>query len=215
MKVCIVDDHPSMVSGVQNIVSSIPQSEILWTANSIKETVSKLNGSDIPEIIIMDISFPDGDGFYLAEIVKQKYPEIKILFLSMHNQFDFVIKAVKSQANGYLTKDCSDKEILAAVDAVYNDNIYYSQKILQLINQVIAQSTLSTFIPEASPYNLLSDREKEVFEKLSHQLSIKEIAYDLKISNKTVFAHRQNIYKKLAIHDQQDLDEIAVEIGIL
>lgn len=202
IKVVIVDDHPLVLEGLVSRLERSQEVEVIGSAANGKEaieTVSQL----LPDVVLMDINMPVMNGIDAAEIFKEKFPAVKLLVLSMHNDREYVMNMARAGAKGYVLKSASADEMLMAVKAVHMGGIYYSPSIAEIL--------MST---EQSADDTLSSREQVVLNLLAQGLSNKEMARELDISIRTVETHRRNIKFKLDISTTSGLVRYAIDHGL-
>ena len=186
MKVFLTDDHAILLSGLIKILSVEDGVEVVGSATTYKGTLEKLTRIT-PDLLITDYNLPDGDGLSLVRMVKRKYPTIKILVLSMHDEAHLVQEILKEGVNGYLLKKDSQNELISAIQAVKEDKIYLSSDVNAL---------LIKGLNGAGEQKLLTDREREVLKLIAQEYTNRSIAEELFISERTVETHRKNIFRK-------------------
>lgn len=189
-KIFIVDDHPLVISGIESMLSDCHDKVISGVAVDGAEAwrnITILNGQ--LDILIVDIEMDGMDGFELCRRVKNEYPNIKILFLSMHEEVYYVKKAIECEADGYMLKICDKYEFIRGLNALIENGCYFACKILPLIKQM-------KHLGENASNQKLTDRENEVLCLILQEKTSKEIAEQLFISKQTVDTHRLNIMRK-------------------
>ncbi len=193
----VVDDHPFVREGVDRLISaSIPGSHV-HHAHSICGAMETLRNQPI-ELVVMDISMPEGDGISATQKIREQNEKIKIIILTVHESVHIMERCFAAGANAFLTKRCLPDELHAAINGVLSGNRYISGDI-DFKGQKEAQSDA------ASKLETLTKRERQVFDRLSSGRSPSEIAEDLCISRKTVYVHRKNIFEKLDIKTNYEL----------
>lgn len=190
IKILITDDHEVVQDGIQLLLSRNSQIEMAGVANNGAEALSFIENNSI-DVLLTDISMPIMDGITLTKQVKQTYPDVKVIILSMHNDNAIVHEAVEAEADGYILKNTGRKELVEAVLKVADGGVYYSSEIVSLLMKGIK---LDKKI-EANT-KTLSDREVEILQLVCDELTTNEIAEQLFISPKTVETHRKNILRK-------------------
>ena len=199
----IVDDHPLVLDGLVSRLERSEQVQVVGQASNGKEAI-QLVDKVRPDVVLMDINMPVMNGIEAAEIFKEKFPEIKILVLSMHDDREYVMNMTQSGAKGYVLKSASADEMLMAIQAIHMGGIYYSPAIAEILaknNSMINDDSLST-------------REQMVLGLLATGLSNKEMARKLDISVRTVETHRRNIKAKLDISTTPGLVRYAIDNGL-
>ena len=189
IKIALVDDHKIIIDGLKSLLNQSSTIQLVATANSGKEILQKINETVI-DILITDISMPEMNGLELAKKVKQLFPEIKIIALSM-NADGSTINAMVNDADitGYLLKQTGANELITAIEKVYKGGIYFQTEILNALEQ-------QTKIKQQQVSANLSNREIQIIALLEKDFSNKQIATELNISVRTVETHRKNILRK-------------------
>lgn len=191
MKIFLTDDHTILLSGLVKILSVEEELEVVGSATSLQETYDKLTRIT-PDILITDYNLPDGDGLSLIRKVKRKYPSIKIIVLSMHDEAHLVQEVLKEGISGYLLKKDSHSELINAIKAAAQGQVYLSSDINKL---------LISGLHGLNDQKLLTDREREVLTLIAQEYTNKKIAEELFISERTVETHRKNIFRKTQTHN--------------
>lgn len=212
MKVLLADDHAILRQGLRSLLADEAQVEIVAEASDGREAV-ELTEKHQPDIIIMDISMPLLTGLEATRQIKARFPDIKIIMLSMHAQDSFVIQALQFGAHAYILKKAVFDEMKLALDAVQNGEYYLSPAISRVLIDQLFQSSHAS--PYLTSYEKLTQREREVLQLMLEKRSRKDIAQILSISPKTVDKHQENIKDKLEVYEEEDLLQFAKLIGIL
>lgn len=206
-RIFIVDDHPLVRHGMRQLIGGEPELIVCGEADSIQQTLIMLN-TIAADLIIIDLSLPDGNGLELIRHVLARFPKLSILVSSMHDESMFAERALKLGAKGYISKSANGDEVLKAIKKILNGRIYISKHL----SETLAQANNHSENPEElSPVNQLSNRELEVFELIGRGLSTGEIAGNLKLSIKTIETHRANIKKKLGLMNAGELTRRAIQ----
>lgn len=203
IRVVIVDDHPLVLEGLISRLERSQKVDVIGSASNGQEAIEVV-GQLMPEVVLMDINMPVMNGIDAAEIFKEKYPDVKLLVLSMHDDSEYVMSMVASGAKGYVLKSSSADEMLMAVQAVHMGGIYYSPTISDILMKRGQQKR-----DEA-----LSSREQVVLKLLAQGMSNKLMARELDISIRTVETHRRNIKLKLDISTTPGLVRYAIDHGL-
>ncbi len=191
MKIFLTDDHAILLSGLVKILSLEEGLDVIGSATSLAETYEKLTRVT-PDILITDYNLPDGDGLSLIRKVKRKYPSIKIIVLSMHDEAHLVQEVLKEGVSGYLLKKDSHSELINAIKAAEQGQVYLSSDINKLLIQGLHG---------LNNQKLLTDREREVLTLIAKEYTNRKIAEELFISERTVETHRKNIFRKTQTHN--------------
>ncbi|CUJ88820.1 Nitrogen regulation protein C [Ruegeria denitrificans] len=203
IRVLIVDDHPMVAEGIQSILESYPEIEVVCTLGTGQEAVDQ--AADLsPDVILMDLNMPGLGGLSATEIILERLPETRILILSMHDSPEYISTALNHGAKGYVLKDVPTEEIKQAIDAVMRGEQY-----------LCTGASGSLQPKQDSAREALTGREQTILLELAQGKSNKEVAQALEISVRTVETHRKNIKRKLGISSTAGLTRYALEHGVL
>ena len=213
IRVIIADDHKIIRVGLRGLLEREKDIEVTGEAESAEEVVSIL-AIQPTDVVLMDIDLGDTDGIATTRKIKESYPLIHVLGLTMHEEPDYIIKMLEAGASGYLLKNAGREELLAAIHAVAKGDSYFSQKVSATLLQAITRQK------EGEPkkptmVTPLSDREIEVLRLIAQEYSNGEIAEKLFISIRTVDTHRRNLLEKLQVKNTVGLVKYAIEKGII
>lgn len=204
IRLAITDDHQLVREGLVQYLGMSPDIEVVVEAANGEELLKKLRVT-APDLLLLDMTMPGKSGVDLIGHIKSLYPSLSILVLSMHNDVNMVLRAVKAGASGYICKDCSTHALLEAIRKIVATGKYLSP---QLAEQLAYASTL----PDSDGLELtLSDRELEIFRLIVDGKSVSEIAEQLFISDKTVSTHKSNLLNKLGLRNIAELVRYAIE----
>ncbi|CUH47943.1 MULTISPECIES: response regulator transcription factor [Ruegeria] len=203
IRVLIVDDHPMVAEGIQSILESYDEIEVVGTLGSGQEAVDQ--ATDLaPDVILMDLNMPGLGGLSATEIILERLPRTRILILSMHDSPEYISTALSHGASGYVLKDVPTDEIKQAIDAVMRGEQY------------LCTGASGSLQPKGdSAREALTGREQTILLELAQGKSNKEVAAALDISVRTVETHRKNIRRKLGISSTAGLTRYALEHGVL
>ncbi len=199
LKIFLTDDHAILLDGLQKILEAESDLQVVETANSVQETLDKLTRIT-PDILISDYNLPDDNGLTLIKKIKRKYPNIKVIILSMHDEAHLVKEVLREGVEGYLLKKESHTELVYAIRSVASGKTYLSSDINNLLLRALHG-------PDEE--RLLTDREREVLLLISKEFTNKQIAEELFISERTVETHRKNIFRKTGTHNLVGLIKFA------
>ncbi len=213
-KVIFIDDHPVFRKGLKTLVADRKKYDVVGEAGSASEGLA-LALSVRPDIAVVDLSLPDRSGIELIRDLQQRLPRCRALVVSVHAKTDIIADAFQAGARGYVVKDSAEASILAALDAVAQDEYYMDSAVsAQVIKNILQRRKRNVQLTD-SRYESLTAREQEIMALLAQGRSAREISEKLCISQKTVENHRSNIYGKLEIHTSIDLVRFAVKLGIV
>jgi two-component system nitrate/nitrite response regulator NarL len=213
-KILIADDHEVVRDGLKNIILSLGNISVIGEAANGEEAI-KLYAELKPDMVIMDISMPVMNGIDATRIIKEKYPEARILILTMHDNQEYLNQIIRCGAKGFVLKNTDRDELLEAVKTVASGDNFFSKEISKLIIDNYIKNARE---PEKAS-NLkeipLTKREVEILKLIASGYSNQEIANMLFISYNTVDTHRKNIMHKLAIKNTAGLVRYAIEKGLI
>ncbi|MEM9434112.1 MAG: response regulator transcription factor [Pseudomonadota bacterium] len=203
IRVLIVDDHPMVADGIEAILETYEDIEVVGTLANGQEAVTHYDSLN-PHVILMDLNMPQMGGLSATEILLERHPESKILILSMHDAPEYVSTAMSHGAKGYVLKDVPTDEIYKAITTVIEGQTY------------LCTGATASLSPEISGgREALTAREQTILLQLAQGKSNKEVASTLNISVHTVETHRKNIKRKLGINSTAGLTRYALENGVL
>ena len=202
-RVVVVDDHPMVAEGIEALLESYDDIEVLATLSDGHQIIEQLDALS-PDLILMDLNMPGMNGLSATEIILERRPETRILLLSMHDTPEYIRSALSHGAKGYCLKDVPTEEIKHAIDVVMGGGRY-------LCNG--AEDAMSASVPNAREQ--LTNREQTILLQLASGKSNKAVANTLDISVRTVETHRKNIKRKLGISSTAGLTRYALENGVL
>ena len=206
VRILLADDHALTLMGMRAILE--PHYEIVGTVSdgrTLVDAALRLH----PQVIVMDIAMPLLNGIDAAVQIKKHLPEVKLLFVTMHDSPAYLVSALKAGASGYVLKSASSEELLEAIDSALNGSIYVSSRL--------SKESLERYRDTSSATTALylSPRERETLQLIAEGRTEKEIAFLLKISIKTVGFHRENLKRKLGLRTTAELTRYAIEQGLI
>jgi len=210
IKVLIADDLQIVRQGLRTLLEREPDLEVVAEAENGRSTV-RLARESHPEVIIMDVAMPDLNGIEATRQIISEMPKVKVIALSMYADRRFVSNMLKAGASGYLLKDCASEELVRAIRVVLAHKTFLSPGVADIVVKDYVQTPLG---PEASVFNILSNREREVLQLMAEGKSTSQIAECLHVSVKTVETHRQQMMQKLKMHSVAELTKYAIREGL-
>ena len=211
--VAIVDDHTLFRKGLSSLVNAFPDYRVLFDASTGKDFISRLTPKNLPDIVLLDISMPEMDGFATCEWLKNNYPEIKVLALSTMDSDTAIIKMIKCGAKGYVLKDADLSELklafseLMRVGFFYNDIV--SRKVIQSINQLVDDKS------ELNSFMHLSENELVFLKLACSEKTYQHIATEMFKSEKTIDGYRAEVFRKLNVGSRVGMVMYAIKNGIV
>lgn len=213
IRLMIVDDHALVRSGLKALLNEGGELEVIGEAADGDEAI-ELAEQLRPDVVLMDLSMPHGkDGLTATREMRERLPDTAILILTMHDDDEYLFRAIQAGASGYILKSAPHEELLAAIRTVAGGDAYlYPTATKRLMGEYLEQIQQGV---QTSPLNLLSEREIEVLELVAKGYANKEIAEKLVISVKTVETHKSRVMEKLGLKTRPELVEFALKKGLL
>ncbi|HEY2021055.1 response regulator transcription factor [Paraburkholderia sp.] len=200
-RLLLVDDHPLVRDGLRARLEAVRHFEVVGEAGNAQEALA-LAETEAPHLALMDVGMNGMNGIALANLFHERFPAIRVLMLSMHDNLEYVTQAVRAGASGYVLKDSPAIEIIQAIGAVLDGKTFFSAELSSRLIQASATQ---------SPIERLTPRELDILDALAEGLSSKQIAQRNDLSVRTVETHRLNLKRKLDIEGQAELIKFAVE----
>ncbi len=207
-KIMIVDDHPLLRQGIRKVIELENNLSVSAEASSANEAI-EIIAKDRPDIVIVDITLAGNvSGLDLIKSIRQRYPDIYTIVLTMHDESVYGERSLKAGARGYVMKEVASKTIVNAVNTVLEGELFISE---ELSKKIINSAVRGIDNHEGISFGNLTDREFEIFNLIGNGFSTKEIAGKLNLSIFTVESHKKNIKEKLNIRDSPGLVKYAVQ----
>jgi DNA-binding NarL/FixJ family response regulator len=213
-KVVIVDDHTMLSEGLRSLLVSNGGFEVVGEAANGAEIVQCVQNHK-PDLVLVDIATPKIDGPQAIKEIKRRFPEVKILVLTVHKSADYVLEAFQSGANGYCLKNATYADLVAAMKSVLSGKPCVCPGVPERVLEEYLEGGKNLKPKPVSPWDTLTQREKGVLKLISEGYTNKQIAGYLGISAKTVDKHRSNLMRKLDLHKASALTAYAIERGLL
>jgi len=210
IRVGLVDDHAIVREGIRHVLTATHGIEVVGEASNAEDALSMID-EEAPDIVLLDITLPDSSGLELTKRIRERTPELKILVLSMHDDAQYVVAAVRAGVHGYVLKDADAEELRRAVVAVHSGTEYFSSGVINHLGAAVRQEPP----PEPAKLARLTAREREVLAGVARGHTNKEIARDLGISPRTVETHRESLMRKIRIKTVAGLTRFAIDTGLL
>ena len=210
--VIIAEDHTLLREGLKSLLQAVSDLVVIGEASD-GQMVVELCEQQEPDLIVMDLSMPRMDGLKATKIIKRKFPQVKVLVLTVHGAGEYVYSALASGADGYLLKDATNNEFTLAIESVLEGKTYLSPGVSSDVVKGYLSGGHS--LKEDMEWSALTPREQEVFQLVAEGYKSREIAEMLVVSIKTVEKHRSNLMQKLGLHSAAELKLYAVNKGML
>ena len=210
-KIALVDDHTLLRKGLASLIQSFDTYSVILEADNGKDFINKLKPEALPDLVLMDINMPEMDGYQASNWLKENYPDIKILTLSMYDNESAIIRMFRAGAKGYILKDCDPMELKTALHSVIHKGFYYSEMITgSLIHNINSNSDDHT-----NGSKSLNEREISFLKLVCSELTYKEIADKMFLSPRTIDGYRDALFEKLNVKTRVGLVLYAIKYGIV
>lgn len=210
--IAIADDHPIVIDGLEAIFQSVEEVEVVLRASNGKELLKGMPGKTV-DIVLLDVQMPEMDGAETCRQLKQAYPEVRVLMLTMSRSAELIRETIEAGAHGYVLKNTGKKELLDAMHTLINGGTWYSREVGEVLLNSMHQKAKA---PEpVRPRVQLTRREKDILRLILEERTTQEIADSLFISQNTVETHRKNLMSKLGARNLAGLVRYAIEQGLL
>ncbi|MCA1012294.1 response regulator transcription factor [Halobacillus halophilus] len=213
MSIVIVDDHAVVRSGLMMLLDAVEDFNVIGEASEGNEAYQQVQEKN-PSVVLMDLSMPHGkDGLSATSEIKKQFPETQILILTMHDDEEYLFRAIELGASGCILKNAPHEELVKAIRQVAGGDAYlYPSATKRLMEDYMSKLKNGA---KTDSYRLLSDREREVLALVAKGFANKDIAAQLVISVKTVEAHKARVMEKLQLKTRPELVEYAWKKGLL
>lgn len=208
-KIMIVDDFALIRDGLKNLLELDGSMKVISEAQDGIDCLNKLN-EKLPDILLLDINMPNKNGLEVLQEIRNNEITIKVMILTMHNEIDYLLRAIEIGADGYASKNIKFEELKEAIDLIIHGENFIQKELLPLLNSKIEKKN-----EELDKIKSLTKRELEVLKNIAFGNSNREIATSLKISERTVKNHIFNIFKKIAVTDRTQAAVFAIRNDLI
>mgnify|MGYP000596034037 FL=1 len=205
IEIIIADDHMMIREGLKQLLELDGTMKVIAEANDGEECLNLLNKKIHPDILLLDINMPKKNGIEVLEYIKQNKIPVKVLILTVHNEVEYLLKAVDIGIDGYLLKDSSYDELKEAIDVVISGNTYIQPSLLPALNE-----SMEDYALDKEKIEWLTKRELDVLRLISKGCSNKKISDELTISERTVKNHISHIFRKIDVEDRTQAAVFAI-----
>jgi len=212
VKLLVADDHKIFRQGIKKLLEEEPDLQVVGEAADGREAVKKATELK-PDVILMDIAMANLNGLEATKQIKKVLPDVKVIMLTMHKNEEYVLQSFQAGASGYILKEGAVEELVSAIRSIHQDKSVLSPTISKTLIDAYLRK-METGKTE-TPFDLLTDREREVLQLIAEGYTNREVAKSLFISVKTVEAHRAHIMQKLNIHEIARLVKYAIQKGLV
>ena len=211
-RVLIVDDHTLLRAGLRSLLAQDPGIEIVGEAADGRDAVRAV-GQLSPNLVLMDLTMPGMNGIEAVTEIKRRYPEVRVLVMTLHTSEDFIHASLRAGADGYILKDATHDELRVAIRSVLMGKTYLSMDVSgKVVSGYLGGGKSAS---GSSVFDTLTHREREILKLVAEGRPNKGIAEFLNLSVKTVEKHRSNLMSKLDVHNAAGLTAFAIEKGLL
>ena len=211
-RILIADDHTILRAGIRSLLDLMPDFQVVGEVDNGKDAIYHA-GQLKPDLVLTDLSMPKTNGTDAIQRIKSRYPDIKILVLTVHKTEEHVHAALKAGADGYVLKDDTSDELINAISNILVGKTYLSPSICsEVVMGYLADPNKEK---KSSTLDLLTTREREVMKLIAEGFRNKDVAKYLSISLKTVEKHRSNMMKKLDLHSASNITSFAIKNGLV
>lgn len=216
IKIILAEDHLVVLNGVKLLLESQSDLEVIGEGTNGNQILEIFKTGNIPDVLITDINMSDMDGLELITHVKQEFPTVKVIVLSMLNNLQYILQAFKNGANGYLVKNVGYEEMLYCIRHVAKGGQFICEEISTIMLDSLQRSpTAFLNIEQIMEKMGLSEREMEVLELIGEGFTNMQIADKLFLSKRTVEGHRQNLLEKTGVKNTAALIKYAIRTGLM
>jgi DNA-binding NarL/FixJ family response regulator len=205
-RIFLVDDHPLVRERLSEIITREKDLKVCGESEDRHDALDRI-GRCLPDLVIVDLTLKNSDGLELIKDIRSRWPKMRILVVSMHDESLYAERVIRAGASGYITKQEATRNILVAIRQVLGGAVYLNEKIVTTILRRLTHRKSSA---ETSPGELLTDRELQVLEMTGHGFSIRQISEHLNIGVKTVETYRTRIREKLSLKQSSELLKLAI-----
>ena len=210
VRILLADDHALVRAGIRSLLEKIPNVEVVGEASTGRQAVEMVK-TRLPNLVFMDIAMAGLAGLEALPRITKDFPGVRVIILSAHANEEYVIRALRSGAAGYMLKDAATAELEFAITSVSEDKTYLSPSI----SRPVIDSYLERVGGPLSPLEQLTPRQREILQLIGEGKNTKDIASDLDISVKTIESHRLQLMERLNIHDIPGLVRYAIRNGLV
>jgi len=209
--VILADDHTLVRAGIRALLEKLPEVKVVGEAGDGREVLNLVKAHP-PDVVLMDIAMPGLNGLEAAERMARDFPKVRVIMLSMHNNEEYVLRAIKAGATGYLLKKAATAELETALHRVVDGEIYLSREIS---TQLHKKFPLQGIADRKGPLEQLTGRQREILQLIAEGRNTKQIGETLKVSPKTIEYHRMKLMNCLNVHDIAGLVRFALRVGLI
>lgn len=208
IRVLVADDHAVVRKGLVQILADTENIRVVGEAPNAAEALRLLRQTPC-DVLLMDVSMPGKNGIEALKVIKEEFPQVKALILSMYPEDQFGVRALKAGASGYLTKDIAPEKMVEAVERIMSGKRYITAELAELLAESMGPAS------EVAPHHTLSDREFQTMRLIASGKKLSEIAETLSLSPKTVSVYRTRLLEKMKLSNNAELTHYAIKHGLV
>jgi len=212
IRVLLADDHAVVRAGVKAVLATAKDMTVVGEASTGAQAIALAQRCD-PDVIVLDLDMPDGDGLEVTKTIVANGPRPRVLILTMHTEEEYLVPILQAGASGYVVKTAADRELVDAIRGVAKGDIYVRQAAARVLAQGLTRKDPAKV--EREKYEELSDRERDVLRLTAEGYTAPEIGTKLAISAKTVDTYKQRVHEKLGLSHRADYVRFALKLGLL
>jgi DNA-binding NarL/FixJ family response regulator len=213
INLCVVDDHNLFREALISLLVSFKRIGTIVDAANGQACLDLIKKSHTrPDLVLLDLDMPVLNGVETAEILRQKYPDIKIIILTMHDNSKYMMHMIEMGVHSFMLKDCGADELERAINSVMDKDYYHNDLMVAMMRRSVK---IKSERPSFNKLVELTDREREIFMLMCSELSLKDIGAKLSVAEKTIYAHKANIMQKLNLKNTVSMIKYAYDNGLL
>ncbi|MEA5459907.1 response regulator transcription factor [Arcicella sp. LKC2W] len=210
-KIVIADDHALVAKALAGLIQRMDNYEVMYEVENGVELIQQFKLHLIPDIVLLDINMPEMDGYETALWLKNNYPDVKVLALSMYDKEEAIVEMLRNGAKGYLLKGCRPSELTLALDSIIQKGFYYTEYITDKLLKSLNPEQVKNPLLELG----LNDRELEFIKMACTELTYTEIANKMCCSPRTIDGYREQVFQKISVKSRVGLAVEAIRLGIV
>lgn len=212
IRVLLAEDHTIVRKGLRSLLDAEGTVTVVGEAENGRQAISQVEQLH-PDVVVMDIGMPGLNGLEATRQIKKRFPDVKVLILTVHTGEEYILQILRAGASGYLVKQAAPTDLVQAIQAAHRGGIFLSPSISKKVIEEYVQQAGAT--AELDSYEKLTDREREVLQLIAEGHSTRQIAEQLHISVKTVETHRAHLTDKLELRTTAELTRYAIRKGVI
>ena len=208
IKIALADDHNLFRKGMEELIEDFDNMEVLYSVPNGQELINKLSSGKLPDVCLLDINMPELNGFETARKIKEQWPDIKILAVSVYDSEFNIIGMLRAGAGGYILKDAQPDVLRKAIEGIYENGFYHSELVTgKILHRLISQ-------PQEVTTTQLNEKQVQFLKLCCSEMTYREIADSMGISHRTIDGFRDQLFEKLNIKSRTGLVMYALKTGI-